>query len=160
MSSERLDVSHLHEEFPCPDIRGWFCGWSVKFVRGRRSLSYSRMIGRIIVVQICWTQIGLLFFAFFQMVWHDCCCLVICWVRLVVVWFVSPVLAVWHFVLLYGSSQNVLFHMCQMMISTRFRFPWRRVHPSGVEFRVLLLRVTVGVVCDARRTEQRCVWSS
>ena len=65
MSSERLDVTHSHEEFSCPNIRGCFCGWSVKFVRGRRSLSYSRMIGTKIVVQICWTPIVLLFFAFF-----------------------------------------------------------------------------------------------
>ena len=120
----------------CPNIRGWFCGWSVKFVRGRRSLSYSRMIGRIIVVRICWTQIGMLFFAFFQRVWHDCCCLVICLVRLLVVWLVSSVLASCQTLRFIGwcKAWNVLFHMCQMMIRTRFRFPWRRVLASGVEF--------------------------
>ena len=63
MSSERLDVTHSHEEFSCPNIRGWFCGWSFESVRGRRSLSYSRMIGRIIVVRICWTRVALRCFA-------------------------------------------------------------------------------------------------
>ena len=79
------------EEFSCPNIRGWMCGWSVKCVPGGRFRSDSRMIGRIIVVHYCWTQVGLRFFAFFQRVWHDCCWLVICWVRLLVVWLVSSV---------------------------------------------------------------------
>ena len=135
MSSERLDVTNSHEEFSCPNIRGWFCGWSVNFFRGGPSLSYSRTIGIIIVFQICWTQIVLLFFAFFPVgvTWlllfsnlfgevvggMACFFRVSCQTLRFIVW---------------CKAWNVLFHMCQMMIPTRFRFPWRRVLASGVEF--------------------------
>ena len=135
MSSERWDVTHSHGEFSCPNIRVWFCGWSVKFVRGRLSLSYSWMIGRIIVVQICWTQIVLLFFVFFQWVWHDCCCLVICLVRLLVEWLVSSVLVVRHSVLLYGARLEMFCSAwARWWHSHNSAFPWRRVLASGVEF--------------------------
>ena len=78
-------------EFSCPNIRGWMCGWSVKFVPGGRSLNDSRMIGMIIVVEICWTQVALRCFPFFKWVCHDCCDSVICLVRWLVVRLVSSV---------------------------------------------------------------------
>ena len=78
-------------EFSCPNIRGWMCGWSVKFVPGGRSLNDSRMTGMIIVVQICSTQVALRCFAFFKWVCHDCCGWVICLVRWLVVRLVSSV---------------------------------------------------------------------
>ena len=135
MSSERWDVTHSHGEFSCPNIRGWLCGWSVIFVRGGPSLSYSWMIGRKIVVQICWIPIVLLFFAFFPVG--------VTWLLLFSNLFGEVVGGVACFFrvscqtlrfIVWCKAWNVLFHMCQMMISTRFRFPWRRVLASGVEF--------------------------
>ena len=119
------------------------------------------MIGRIIVVQICWTQIVLLFFVFFQWVWHVCCCLVICLVRLLVEWLVSSVLVVRHSVLLYGARLEMFCSTCAHWWSLHDSvFPEGRCFRQVWNFRVLPLRVTVGVLCDARFVGQRFVWSS
>ena len=122
MSSERWDVTNSHGWFSCPYIRGWFCGGSVKFVRGRRSLSYSRMIGRIIVVQICWTHVGLRFLRFLSMgvTWLSFSNL-FGWVVGGMACFFRVSCQTLRFTV-WCKAWDVLFRTCPMMISTQFRF--------------------------------------
>ena len=119
----------------CPNIRVWFCGWSAKIVRGGPSLSYCRMIGRIIVVQIGWTQIVSSFFAFFPVG--------VTWLLLFSNLFGEVVGGVACFFRV--SCQTLRFYcMVQGLKCSvahvpnddplRFRFFWRRVFASGVEF--------------------------